>query len=99
MFAFLEISIIGFKQEFPITPETTLFDFEISFDRPPILAAQVGNTLILNTGPNAEDRLIGNTSDGNEGIEVSASGNTVYVTSTAFGVSDAQEFTGIRPSP
>ncbi len=95
MFAFLEISIIGLELEFPITPETELFSFEIDFNRPPVLATQVGDTLILNMGPNAEDRLNGNTSDGHEGIEATASGSTVYLTSSTFGVSDSQEFNNI----
>jgi Ca2+-binding RTX toxin-like protein len=97
MAAFLEISIIGFELEIPITPEITLFDFEIPFERPPILATQADGLLILNTGPNAEDRLVGNTSDGSEEITVNwISGNTVEVTSTMFGVgSGKQVFDGI----
>jgi Ca2+-binding RTX toxin-like protein len=97
MFAFLEISLLGIDMEFPITPETELFSFEIDFDRPPILANQTGSTLILNIGPNAEDRLNGNTSDGHEGISVEYSGGKVLVWSNSLGVSkdDAQEFSGI----
>jgi Ca2+-binding RTX toxin-like protein len=95
MFAFIEIMFIP-RIEIPITPETTLFSFDIPFDRPPILATQAGDTLILNMGPNSKDRLRGDTSDGNEDIELTASGGTVYVTSEGFGVDDAQEFSGIK---
>lgn len=98
MFVFLEISLLGIDLKFPITPETTLFDFEISFDHPPVLATRLdGGTLILNMGPNAEDRLIGNTSDGHESFSLECSGSTVYVWSEALGVGygDKQEFSNI----
>jgi Ca2+-binding RTX toxin-like protein len=96
MFAFLEISLLGIDEEFPITPETELFSFDIPFERPPVLATQTGNTLILNMGPYAEDRLNGDTSDGHEHIVVNTSGSTVQVTSPTFGVTTAQEFSGIN---
>ena len=40
------------------------------FERPPVLATKADDTLILNIGPNAEDRLNGNTSDGDEEHQV-----------------------------
>jgi len=102
MFAFLEIKLLGIDLEFPITPETELFSFDIPFDRPPILANEItdehgDNILILNIGPNAEDRLNGNTSDGHESISVEYSGGKVLVWSPSLGVSkgDAWEFSGI----
>ncbi len=98
MFAFLEISLFGIEEEFPITPETELFSFEIPFDRPPVLATRTEDgTLILNMGPNAEDRLHGDTSDGHEALSLECSGSTVYVWSDALGVKygDKQEYSGI----
>ncbi|MBI4292469.1 MAG: LEPR-XLL domain-containing protein [Betaproteobacteria bacterium] len=98
MFAFLEISLLGIDEEFPITPETELFSFNESFDRDPILATQSGDTLYLNMGPNAEDRLNGDTSDGNEALSLKYSGGKVYVWSSQLGVAegDAQEFSGVK---
>ena len=102
MFAFLEIKLLSIDLEFPITPETELFSFEVDFDRPPILANEItdehgDSILILNIGPNAEDRLNGNTSDGHESISVEYSGGKVLVWSPSLGVSkgDAWEFSGI----
>jgi Ca2+-binding RTX toxin-like protein len=105
MSAFLEISIIGFKLPIPITPETTLYSFDIDFDRPPVLGTTVmnadgTNTLILNTGPNAKDRLNGDTSDGNESITVryDQGSGEVRLSSTQFGAEEgnpANTFTNV----
>lgn len=59
-----------------------LFAFDVSnFNRPPILASQSGGDLILNIGPNAANRLNGDTTDGDESITViSSDTNQVDVT-------------------
>ncbi len=83
LFAFLEISIIGFEQEFPITPETELFSFEVEIPKPPVLATKVGDTLILNIGPNAKDRVHGDTSDGHEQISLTYNEGEITVSGSA----------------
>ncbi len=99
MALFLQISLLGIDLNFPITPEVTLFSFEVDFDRHPLLATDLGGGVLqLNMGPNAEDRLLKNTSDGNEELFVEyGGGDTVYVWSPKLGVgeSDKQEYTGV----
>jgi Ca2+-binding RTX toxin-like protein len=86
LFAFLEISIIGFEKEFPITPETELFSFEEEFSHDPILATDIGGgVLMLNMGPTALDRIYGDISDGSESVTVTGSGtNSVTVGGKTF---------------
>jgi len=87
LFAFLEISILGIEEEFPITPETELLSFNETFNHHPILATDIGGGVLqLNMGPNAKDRIYGDISDGHESITVNwVSGNTVEVGGTEFG--------------
>ena len=85
LFAFLEISILGIEQEFPITPETELFSFEVEIPKPPVLATTSGDTLILNIGPNAMDRVHGDTSDGHDQISLKYAQAEVTVYSSSSG--------------
>ncbi|MHC4281808.1 MAG: hypothetical protein ACYSWZ_02365, partial [Planctomycetota bacterium] len=100
LFAFLEISLFGIEEEFPITPETELFSFEYTFDHDPILATDIGDGVLqLDMGPNAEDRIYGDTSDGHEKISLDYEGGEVKVYSSAFGVNKGSlvnTFTGIN---
>jgi Ca2+-binding RTX toxin-like protein len=99
LFAFLEISLLGIEEEFPITPETELFSFNESFDHDPILATKLGDGILqINIGPNARDRVYDDITDGSESITVEYDGDTVYVYSDAFGVDKGSlinTFTGI----
>jgi Ca2+-binding RTX toxin-like protein len=98
LYAFLVIDfgIFEFSKDFPITPDITLLSFTYSFERPPILATDAGNgTLVLNMGPNAVDRLNGDTSDGSEEffVELNDAGE-ILVKSPRLGVSSWQNYGG-----
>ena len=95
LFAFLKI--LSFEKDFPITPETTLYSYEDTSSRDPILATDLKDgTLQLNMGPNAKDRLNGDVSDGNEDFHVKLDGGHVKVWSPKLGIeeSDAQDYGG-----
>jgi Ca2+-binding RTX toxin-like protein len=90
LFAFIEF--LTFRQEIPITGKQTLYSFEDTSTRDPILATVIGDTLQLNMGPNSEDRLNGDTSDGHEEFVVEYNGGDILVSSTKLGVSSAQSY-------
>ncbi|WP_419904389.1 hypothetical protein [Kiloniella sp.] len=93
--AYLEILTV--KMTFNITPQITLFEFSIDFDREPFLATERGDgSLLLNIGPNSESRLHGDTRDIAETINVYQSGSFLYVWSDQFNVSigAAQKYSG-----
>ena len=97
LFAFIEF--LTFRQDIPITPKATLFSFEDTSKRAPILASvNDDGTLYLNMGPNAKDRLNGDTSDGNEEFSLEYSGGDVLVWSDKLGVNhaSAQKFSGVK---
>ncbi|MEX0330675.1 MAG: LEPR-XLL domain-containing protein [Puniceicoccaceae bacterium] len=97
LFAFLEVSLLGIEEEFPITPEITLLDFGVDFERLPRLGTEEGGVLYLNMGPNAQDRLNGDTSDGNEDFTVTyVSDGKVKVSSSNLGVTSGQEYEGVH---
>jgi Ca2+-binding RTX toxin-like protein len=90
----IDFGLFEVEYEFPILPEITLFTFEYDFNRTPILATDLGNgTLQLNMGPNAIDRLNGDTSDGSEAFEVTYDNGDILVASSSLGVS-AQRYSG-----
>lgn len=95
--AFLEIELLGIDLEFPITGEITLFDFNEDFDRKPKLGTVEGGTLFLNMGPNSQDRLNGDTSDGNEEFSLERDGTSVHIWSDKLGVGygDKQEYKNV----
>ncbi|HEX4999611.1 MAG TPA: calcium-binding protein, partial [Terriglobia bacterium] len=93
--AFLEISVLGIDLDFPITPEVTLFEFNPDFDRAPLLGEVNDGTLFLHMGPTAEDRLNGDTSDGNEEFFLERDGNDVKVWSPKLGVNDPQVYKNV----
>lgn len=78
----LFITTLTFEFEFV---RLTLFEFNIDFNRPPILATQSGDVLTLNIGPNAASRLNGNVSDIAETIHVEMDGSDVIVWSDELG--------------
>ncbi|MEX2149864.1 MAG: LEPR-XLL domain-containing protein [Steroidobacteraceae bacterium] len=90
MRAFLEINLLltTIKKEFEFV-RLTLFEFEIPFERPSLLATQSGDTLTLNIGPNAAERLRGDLRDIGETIHVTNVGGDVVVWSDQFNVSQA----------
>jgi Ca2+-binding RTX toxin-like protein len=58
------IEIFFAKFDFEITPRIVIWEFDIPFERTPILATERGDgALLLNIGPNAGSRLNGNTND------------------------------------
>ena len=75
LFAFIEALFGAYRKEFNIVPPVTIVDFEIPFDREPILATELGDGVLqLNMGPNADQRLNGNTEDGAEKFYVKQDG-------------------------
>ena len=90
MRAFVEINLLltTIKKEFEFV-RLTLFEFEIPFERPSLLATQSGDTLTLNIGPNAAERLRGDLRDIGETIHVKNIGDDVVVWSDQFNVSEA----------
>ncbi|MCX7893546.1 MAG: PA14 domain-containing protein, partial [Burkholderiales bacterium] len=92
LFAFLKIDLFLFSidEEFNITPEITLVDFDIPFTRIPTLATELpGGTLQLNMGTLAAKRLEGDITDKAEQFFVKQDGaGYVKVWSPTFGVSE-----------
>ncbi len=96
LFAFLKIDF-GFFDidlEFDIVDPITLLEFEIDFFRPPVVASETyDGDLIINVGPFAPLRLLGNATDFDETVTVrkkSDNGGTITVevfttSSTGFG--------------
>jgi Ca2+-binding RTX toxin-like protein len=71
------VEALFFKYEFEITPPITLFEFSIPFEREPFLATERGDgSLLLNIGPNAAQRLNGDTRDLGETIYVRSISDT-----------------------
>jgi len=97
LFAFIEF--LAFRQDIPITPKTELFSFEDTSKRDSVLATKADDNLYLNMGPNAKDRLNGDTSDGNEEFNLEYQGsNKVLVWSDKLGVSksEGKTYSGIH---
>ncbi|HET9823430.1 MAG TPA: LEPR-XLL domain-containing protein [Burkholderiaceae bacterium] len=91
LFAFLEISLLGIDEKFPITGKQTLFSFNENFDRNPLLGDVQSGTLFLSMGPNAEDRLNGDKSDGHEEFYLRRVGDDqVKVWSPNLGVDESE---------
>ena len=74
------VEFLFFKAEFEFA-RLKLFEFDIPFDRPPLMGSMSGDTLTLNVGPNAAARLNGNTSDGAESITATMDGGDVVISS------------------
>lgn len=69
--AFVEVDLFFFQFEDSMNLGSgNIYSFDIPFNRLPVLAQDVGNDLIVNIGKNAEARLQGNASDGDETITV-----------------------------
>ncbi|MEX2645398.1 MAG: choice-of-anchor D domain-containing protein [Gaiellaceae bacterium] len=83
--AYIEINLfitkITFSFEFA---RLRLFEFNIDFNRPAIVANLSGGTLTLHVGPSAGQRLNGNTSDIGETIFVKSDASNIYVWSDQF---------------
>ena len=101
--AFVEIDVllteIELEYEFA---RLKLFEFDIPFERPSILATQSGDTLTLNIGPSAAGRLQGDISDIGETIHVKSvhDGSAVAVWSDQFHVTESiasiNPFVGVK---
>jgi hypothetical protein len=93
------IEVLFFEASFEFA-RIKVFEFDIPFERPGVLASQQGSTLTLNIGPNAAGRMQGNTSDIGETINVkTVGGGAVVVWSSQFNVEEAiattNPFTGV----
>lgn len=73
LFAFIEILFT--KKTFDITPPIEIVNFEIPFERPPVLASEQGDTLLLHMGEFAARRVNGDVSDGDEFFRVESRGD------------------------
>ncbi len=82
------IKFLFARFDFNITPKIVLFQFDVPFDREPVLAAERGDgSLLLDVGPNAAARLHGNTTDIGESIFAADAGaGKVKVWAPALGV-------------
>ena len=78
-------------------PEVVL-NFDIPFERTPILATEIDDagpdTLVINAGPNSIDRLNGDVSDGGESFEVDYEGGDIRIKSPSLGVNNWQVYDG-----
>ncbi|TXS95200.1 calcium-binding protein [Parahaliea maris] len=91
----IDFGIVEFETGGNIYGPEPVFNFDIPFDRPPILATDLENgTLMLNMGPNAIDRLNGDTSDGNESFEIDYQGGDIRVRAPSMGVNNWQTYSG-----
>ncbi len=84
--AFIEFLFARF--DFDITPQITLFEFSIPFEREPFLATERSDgSLLLNIGTNAEARMNGDVRDLSEEICVEfIGGGKAKVWSESFGI-------------
>jgi Ca2+-binding RTX toxin-like protein len=97
--AFIEFLFARF--DFDITPQITLFEFSIPFEREPFLATERDDgSLLLNIGDNAAARMNGDIRDLSEQICVEYIGNNqAKVWSEAFGISeDAAQIYTVDPT-
>jgi Ca2+-binding RTX toxin-like protein len=97
--AFIEFLFARF--DFDITPQITLFEFSIPFEREPFLATErADGSLLLNIGDNAAARMNGDIRDLDEHICVEYIGNNqAKVWSEAFGISeDAAQIYTVDPT-
>ncbi len=77
LFAFLKIDFGFFTldKRFNITDPVTLLDFDVNFNRPPVLASELDNgDLIINIGEFAGQRELGDLSDFGEHIKIEGAG-------------------------
>jgi Ca2+-binding RTX toxin-like protein/outer membrane protein OmpA-like peptidoglycan-associated protein len=77
LFAFLKIDFGFFEldKRFNITPPVTLADFNVNFNRPPVLASELDNgDLIINIGEFAKQRELGDLTDFGEHIKIQGDG-------------------------
>jgi Ca2+-binding RTX toxin-like protein len=89
------IEALFFKKTFDITPPITLVEFSIPFEREPFLATERNDgSLLLNIGPNAAQRLNGDTRDIGETIYVKSVSDTEVLVwnGTTVRESDAQSY-------
>lgn len=79
LFAYIDINLFLFSinDTFNITPPITLVTFNYTPHPTPTLATVSSNgTLTLQTGPDASNRGVGNTNDGDESVTVTDAGGT-----------------------
>jgi Ca2+-binding RTX toxin-like protein len=86
------VKIVIFEKSFTLL-DVVIFDFCIACPPipPPVLAHKEGSTLVLNIGPDADQRQPGYSEDGDEMIEVEQEGDTIIVS----GFGEIQEYDGV----
>lgn len=102
LFAFLKIDLFLFEvdKEWNLTPEITILDFEIPFERAPFLANESEpGVLLLNMGEFAKDRLNNDLTDFNETFTVSGDANTLTVDATIGGTPFSKSYTTKSGAP
>ncbi|MEB3339666.1 hypothetical protein [Okeania sp.] len=78
---FIEV-LFSFKKEGQIGPSIPLLDFDLTMERPEVLASQIGGgELRLNAGNFAGDRLHQNTEDAAENFTIRQEGGNIIVSS------------------
>jgi len=75
LFAYIDLWL--YTKKWNITDPITIATFSYTWDRKAVLAESSGNDVVVNVGSNAESRLNGNTTDGNEEILINSSGNSI----------------------
>ncbi|HET6572537.1 MAG TPA: hypothetical protein VFG68_02965, partial [Fimbriiglobus sp.] len=84
----IDLGFFSIKKTFEFA-RLKLFEFDIPFERPSILASVSDGVLTLNIGPNSAARLRGDITDIAESITVESVGSDIIVYSNALGVDRA----------
>ena len=99
LFAYIDINLFLFSinDTFNITPPITLVTFNYTPHPTPTLATVSGNgTLVLQTGPDASNRGVGNTNDGDESVTVTNGGGSAgNETVNVSGMGYTTTYTGV----
>ncbi len=91
--AYVEVLFGLWSDEYEIG-RVTLASFDIPFERPPILAQDLGSGVLqLNMGTASENRIHGSLADGNESVYVRFDSGSVFVSATENG--PEQRFIGV----
>ena len=92
--AYVEVLFGLWSDEYEIG-RVTLASFDIPFDRPPILAQNIGDGVLqLNMGTASENRIHGSLADGSESVAVRFANGSVFVSDGRGG--PEQRFSGIE---
>ncbi|MFA6718013.1 MAG: LEPR-XLL domain-containing protein, partial [Prevotella sp.] len=79
LFAYIDLWL--YTKKWNITDPITIATFSYTWARKAVLAERSGSDVVVNVGSNAGSRLNGDTTDGNEEIQIDISGNSITGTS------------------